>query len=159
MSVRRVPLSMLARLAGATALAVMLAACGETAGGLAPGLVATMDSPGATLDRGSAFGVLNQYRGTVGAGPLADDPALDTTAQNLAQTYASTGTAPQLPTGAVALRASAGYNDFAETFSGWRNSPSDAAVLTMSGATKAGLAEVYDANSAYGVYWILLLGS
>ncbi len=133
MSARRGPLSMLARLAGATALAVMLAACGETAGGLAPGLVATMDSPGATLDRGSAFGVLNQYRGTVGAGPLADDPALDTTAQNLAQTYASTGTAPQLPTGAVALRASAGYNDFAETFSGWRNSPSDAAVLTMAG--------------------------
>jgi uncharacterized protein YkwD len=155
----RVSLSMLARFAGATALAVLLTACGETAGGIAPGLVATMDSPGATLDRGAAFGILNQYRGTVGAGSLTDDPALDTTAQNLAQTYASTGTAPQLPTGAIALRASSGYNDFAETFSGWRNSPPDSAVLTMAGATRAGLAEFYDPNSAYGVYWILLLGN
>jgi uncharacterized protein YkwD len=150
---------MLARFAGATALAVLLTACGETTSGLAPGLTATMDTPGAALDRGAAFGVLNQYRGTVGVGPLTDDPALDTMAQNLAQSYAATGTSPQLPTGAVAIRGSAGYKDFAETFSGWRNSPPDSAVLTMAGATRAGLAEFYDANSAYGVYWILLLGS
>jgi uncharacterized protein YkwD len=159
MSPRRLTLSLLARLAGASALAVMLAACGETGGALAPGLVASMDAPGAQLDRGAAFNLLNQYRSTVGVGALTDDPALDTIAQNLAQTYATTGTAPQLPTAAIAVRASAGYTDFAETFSGWRNSPPDAAVLGTASATRAGLAEFYAPNSAYGVYWILVLGS
>jgi uncharacterized protein YkwD len=158
MSVRVTP-SLLARLAGATALALMLAACGETGGALAPGLVASMASPNAQLDRGAAFNLLNQYRSVVGVGPLTDDPALDSIAQNLAQTYAATGTAPKLPTAAIAIRASAGYTDFAETFSGWRNSPPDAAVLATAGATRAGLAEFYAPNSAYGVYWVLLLGS
>ena len=104
MSVRRVTLSLLVRLAGASALAVTLAACGETGGALAPGLVASMDAPGAQLDRGAAFNLLNQYRSTVGAGALTDDPALDSIAQNLAQTYATTGTAPQQPTAAIAVQ-------------------------------------------------------
>ncbi len=31
-------------------------------------------------------------------------------------------------------------------------------VLATAGAQRAGLGEAYDANSAYGVYWVLLLG-
>jgi hypothetical protein len=139
-------------------LAGALAACGEMAGGgIAPGLVARMDTPGAALDRAGAIGLVNQYRATVGAGPLAEDTSLDATAQSLARQYAATGNAPKLPPGATAIRVSAGYADFAETFSGWRNSPADAAVLATAGAGKAGIASLYDANSTYGIYWVLVL--
>jgi uncharacterized protein YkwD len=154
---RALPL-LLARYVGAAALAVLLAACGETAGGLAPGLTASMDAPGANLDRPTAFGILNQYRATVGAAGLTDDPALDATAQSLAQQYASSGNAPKLPPGATLIRVSAGYGNFAETFSGWRNNPADAAVLGNQAASRAGLAAIYDSQSTYGVYWVLLLG-
>jgi hypothetical protein len=154
---RRLPSLSFVRLAAAAGLACLLAACGETAGGLAPGLTAAMDAPGANLDRPTAFGVLNQYRATVGAGALSDDPGLDATAQSLAQQYASAGTPPKLPPGASSIRVSAGYANFAETFSGWRNTPADAAVLGSATATRAGLAAIYDANSTYGVYWVLVL--
>lgn len=147
----------LARAVLGAGLAIALAACGETAGGLAPGLVASMATPGAALDRASALDLLNQYRGTTGAGALADDASLDAVALTLARQYAATGAAPKLPPGAAAIRVSAGYGNFAETFSGWRNSPPDAAVLASPGARRAGLAAVYDATSTYGVYWVLLL--
>ena len=147
----------------AVALAPALAACdmmGTSGGGqLAPGLTASMAAPNANLDRASALGIINQYRATVGAGPLTDDPSLDATAQGLAAGYAKSNKAPAIPAGAVGLRASSGYSDFAETFSGWRNSPADAAVLATADARRAGIATVYDPNSTYGVYWIFVLGS
>ena len=126
-------------------------------GGLPAGLTASMATPGASLDRATALSVVNQYRATTGAAALADDPGLDAQAQALATTYARTGKAPPLPAGVTGLRASAGYANFAETFSGWRNSPADAAVLADQTARRAGLAAIYDANSTYGVYWILVL--
>jgi len=85
------------------------------------------------------------------------DPALDATAQSLAGAYASAGSAPGKPDGVVAMRLSAGYGTFAETFSGWRNSPADAAVLSTRPAQRAGLAAVYNPSSNYGVYWVLVL--
>ena len=148
------------RLAVAAGLVAVLAGCGEmVGGGMAPGLVASMDTPGATLDRASSLSMINQFRGTTGAGALSDDPALDAQAQSLAQAYAKSDKAPALPPGASGIRASAGYANFAETFSGWRNSPADAAVLGDTKSRRAGLAAVYDAHSTYGVYWILVLGS
>jgi len=154
--------SSVARLGFAAGVALLLAGCdmfggGGGGGGLAPGLTAGMDSPSASLDRGAAFGVLNQYRGSVGAGALTDDPSLDAQAQSLAQAYAKADKAPAAPAGLVGMRGSAGYSNFAETFSGWRNSPADAAVLAAAGAHRAGLAAVYDSTSTYGVYWILVL--
>jgi uncharacterized protein YkwD len=56
------------------------------------------------------------------------------------------------------MRLSAGYTNFAETFSGWRNSPEDANVLAQGDARRAGFAAVYDPNSAYGTHWVMLLG-
>lgn len=139
----------------ATALALTLAACSGGAP-LSGGLTQRMDQPGANLNRGEALGILNHYRTTVGASALAPDSGLDTTAQSLAAGYAK-GTQPKLPDGAVAMRLSAGYANFAETFSGWRNSPDDAAALSNKSATRAGIGVAYDANSSYGVYWVLLL--
>lgn len=116
-----------------------------------------MDSQGAQLDRSTALSVVNQYRATVGAGALTEDAALDATADQLVAQYAKTGTQPPKPAGVLDIRYSAGYFTFAETFSGWRNSPADAPALIDKAATKAGVAAVYDANSGYGVYWVLLL--
>lgn len=116
-----------------------------------------MDQPGATLNRGEALEILNAYRATTGARALAADSGLDSTAQALASSYAQSGTPPSLPVGMVGMRVSAGYANFAETFSGWRNSPPDAAAIADPTATRAGLGVVYDANSGYGVYWVLLL--
>ena len=144
-----------------TALAALalstLGGCSSTPAGLSSGLTARMDQPGARLDRTEALGILNQYRATTGAPALRGDAGLDAAAEALAATYLRTGSQPTLPAGAVAVRYSAGYANFAETFSGWRNSPPDAAVLAERSATRAGLAVVHDANSNYGVYWVLLL--
>lgn len=146
-----------ASLAAAAALALMLAGCMSGGGGLAPGLVARMDQPGADFDGTAALAILNDYRSSTGTPPLVADAGLDANAQALAAAYATTGTAPTMPAGAIAMRVSAGYATFAETFSGWRNSPADAQVLAAGSATRAGLGVAYDANSTYGVHWVLLL--
>mgnify|MGYP003115742043 CR=1 FL=1 len=65
------------------------------------------------------------------------------------------GLAPGLVT--TNMRLSAGYTNFAETFSGWRNSPADADVLAQGDARRAGFAAVYEPNSAYGAHWVMLL--
>jgi uncharacterized protein YkwD len=138
-------------------MAVLAACSGGGGGALSGGLTARMDQPGANLNRPEALGILNHYRATAGAAALAGDAALDATAQTLAAGYAQSGTPPKTPPGAVAIRVSAGYANFAETFSGWRNSPPDAQAIADSTARRAGLGVVYDANSTYGVYWVLVL--
>lgn len=143
-------------LAAAAALLTVLAAC-SGGGGLSGGLTARMDQPGATLNRAEALGLINDYRRTTGAGSLAGDAGLDTAAQAMALDYARTGNVPGLPDGTIAVRVSAGYANFAETFSGWRNSPPDAQVLSAVQARRAGLGVTYEANSAYGVYWVIVL--
>lgn len=137
-------------------LTIGLAAC-SSGGALSPGLAARMDIPGAQLNRVDALGIVNTYRQTSGAGALTEDAGLDATAQQLASQYASTGKQPGKPQGVLQIRYSAGYFTFAETFSGWRNSAADAPALTDRSATRAGIAAVYDKNSAYGVYWVIVL--
>jgi uncharacterized protein YkwD len=117
-----------------------------------------MDAKGVTLDRAQAIAIVNQYRATTGAAALTEDPALDATADALVVQYSRSGTQAPKPAGAIEVRYSAGYYNFAETFSGWRNSPADSKALTNAGATRAGIAARYDAGSAYGVYWVLILG-
>lgn len=137
-----------------------VAACsssGPVSGGLEPGLVAQVSTPGAQMDRGSALTIINQYRAVRGASALAADAGLDAQAQALAAQYARTGTPLAKPGDLAAMRLSAGYTNFAETFSGWRNSPADADVLAMGDARRAGFAAVYDPNSAYGTHWVMVL--
>lgn len=146
--------------------ATTMAACsmGGMAGGassataLSQGLSARMDQPGATLNRAEAIGLINAYRATNGLQALISDTALDGTAQALANQYAQTGTPPQSPQGLTAMKLSAGYATFAETFSGWRNSAADAAGLRAN-ATKAGVAVAFNPTSNYGIHWVLVLGN
>ncbi|WP_332701335.1 CAP domain-containing protein [Devosia sp.] len=142
-----------------------LAACSMGGGGgsgtaiaLAPGLSARMDQPGAGLDRAQAISIVNAYRATNGLPALTPDAALDGTAQALANQYAQTGTPPKTPQGLTVMKLSAGYATFAETFSGWRNNPADAAGLRAS-AAKAGVAVAFNPTSSYGVHWVLVLGN
>lgn len=148
-------------LAASGLVGLLVGGCSPTAsggaGGLAPGLVARMDAPGATLDRAQALNIINAYRSTVGVRALSADARLDSLAQNLASQYASSGTPPSLPEGAVAMRLSAGYATFADTFSGWRNSPDDGRVLTAGHASRAGVAVATNPASNYGVYSVLVL--
>ena len=140
--------------------AVTLAACsmgGSSAPiALSPGLSARMDQPGASLDRAQAIAMINAYRATNGLPALTPDAALDGTAQTLANQYAQTGTPPRAPQELTVMKLSAGYATFAETFSGWRNSPADAVALKAT-AGKAGIAMAYNAASTYGVHWVLVL--
>ena len=55
------------------------------------------------------------------------------------------------------MRISAGYANFAETFSGWRATSADASALIDPNVTSAGLGVSYAPNSAYGTHWVLLL--
>lgn len=125
---------------------------------LASGLTARMDQPNARLDRAQAINLINAYRSTRGVPALGADAGLDGTAQALANQYAQTGTAPATPAGMTVMKLSAGYATFAETFSGWRNSPADAAGLVAQGS-KAGLGVAYNAASGYGVYWVLVVAN
>lgn len=134
-----------------------LGACSSGGGALSPGLAARMDTPGAQLNRVEALGIVNNFRTQNGAGALTDDAGLDAQAQQLATQYAKSGKQPAKPAGTVQIRYSAGYFTFAETFSGWRNSPTDAPALIDKSATKAGVAAIYDAGSPYGVYWVIIL--
>jgi uncharacterized protein YkwD len=140
------------------AISLLLAACSMGGGGgaLSPGLSARMDQPGAELNRAEALGIVNHFRTATGAQPVAADPSLDAAAQALVVQYIQTGNPPRQPAGTI-MRTSAGYPTFAETFSGWRNSAPDAAALADKSVGRGGIAMRYDANSAYGVYWVLLL--
>jgi len=137
-------------------IALSLAAC-TNGGGLAPGLTARMDAPGAQLDRTEAINIVNQFRTSENAAPLKLTATLNDLAQSLAEQYARTDTAPKRPQQAAAMRVSAGYANFAETFSGWRAANSEASVLADAGYNSAGLGVAYSASSTYGVYWVLLL--
>jgi uncharacterized protein YkwD len=140
--------------------AAVIAACSMGGGGaglaLAPGLTARMDQPGAQLDRAQALSIVNAYRATNGLPALVADSALDGTAQVLANQYAQTNTPPKTPQDITVMKLSAGYATFADTFSGWRNNPADAAGLRAN-ATKAGIGMAFNPASAYGVHWVVIL--
>jgi hypothetical protein len=88
--------------------------------------------------------------------------ALNQLAERAAAKYAAEGNT----NGALSLVAgesqasalfSAGYDNFADTFSGWRGAARDVKTLSQPNATKAGLAVKYDANSNFGTHWVLLV--
>jgi uncharacterized protein YkwD len=145
----------LARFAIAVVLAVTLAACSSTR--LSDGLTERMDSGTAQLNSAEAIGIINHYRSTVGVGALMEDPALSAQAKTIAATYAKTGRQATKPEGTSEIRYSAGYSTFAETFSGWRNSDQQSLVMSGKAVTRAGIAVVYEENSPYGVYWVVIV--
>jgi uncharacterized protein YkwD len=148
-------LTTLARFAVAAILALTLAACSSTR--LSDGLTQRMDQSDAQLNKAEAIGIINHYRTTVGAPALTEDPGLSAQAQAIAATYAKTGRQAAKPEGTSEIRYSAGYATFADTFSGWRNSGQESLVMSGKSVTRAGIAVVYEENSPYGVYWVVIV--
>lgn len=136
------------------ALALALSACSSS---LPTGLSARMDSPGAQLDRAEALRLVNQLRASRGAPPLVEDAGLHQQAQTLANQYASTGNQPAKPASASVMHLSAGYANFAETFSGWRSDDNVTRSLADPSLTRFGLAASFADLSTYGVHWVLLM--
>ncbi|MCB1518839.1 MAG: CAP domain-containing protein [Hyphomicrobiaceae bacterium] len=132
-----------------------LAAC--SASSLPAGLSQRLDSPGAQLDRAEALRLVNQFRASRGAPPLVEDPTLNQQAQTLASQYAATNNQPARPNGVGAMHLSAGYANFAETFSGWRSDDNVTRSLANPAFTRIGLAASFAASSTYGVHWVMLL--
>ena len=138
----------------------MLAACSTGGGGtpLSQGLSQRMDQPGASLNRAEALGIVNSYRGTVGAGALRADaesrchgagpgPAVRIE-RHLAQDAGRRGDDRRQ------RRLSQLRRDLLRLAQQHRPTPRSSPSRS---ATRAGVAAVYDANSTYGVYWVLLL--
>ena len=160
---KRIDMTKLHTILAAGAVAVALAGCSSfggpsSAGALSAGLSERMDQPNAVLDSQQAIGLVNAYRATRNMPALVADAGLNGTAQALANQYAQTGAAPTKPEALVQMKLSAGYPTVAETFSGWRNNAADAVGLAAP-ASKAGIAVAYNPGSAYGVYWVLVLGN
>jgi uncharacterized protein YkwD len=145
----------LARFAVAAILTVSVTACSSTR--LSDGLTQRMDSGTAQLNSAEAIGIINSYRSTVGVGALVEDAALSAQARTIATNYAKTGRQATKPEGTSEIRYSAGYSTFAETFSGWRNSDQQSLVMSGRSVTRAGIAVVYEENSPYGVYWVVIV--
>jgi uncharacterized protein YkwD len=144
------------RLLFITLFALLIAGCTGPSS-LPAGLTERMDAPGARLNKAEALAIVNQLRSSRGAQALVLDDGLNAEAETLAARYAGTGNAPQKPEGAGAMRVSAGYANFAETFSGWRSRTDDAGVLADPAYQRAGFGVSYSSNSTYGVHWVLLL--
>ncbi|MEX0628817.1 MAG: CAP domain-containing protein [Cucumibacter sp.] len=157
------------RLAAALAL-VLLAACTTTAT-LPAAINARLDQPGAVLDATAAIDLINQYRAASGVAPLVIDPTLNAAAASAAAVYAG---ATDIEAGRVRLgpigdrvdgdveateKVSAGHATFGEAFSGWRNNPNDAGALTAPWASRAGIGVIYDPNSGFGTYFVLILAA
>jgi uncharacterized protein YkwD len=51
----------------------------------------------------------------------------------------------------------AGYDNLADAFSGWRESPAHRANMLNPGVTKMGIAAVYAPASRFKVFWSLIL--
>jgi len=145
-----------ALLTAAFGVTALLAACSASST-LPAGLTARMDQPGASLDRAEAVALINQFRASRNAGPVTLDADLNARAAELASRYANTGTAPARPDDVSGMRLSAGYATFADTFSGWRGVRGDADAIANASASRVGIASAYQANSQYGVHWVLLL--
>lgn len=161
------PLRSLLKTLAAAALAAAVAACFGTPA-FSPSLNARLDQPGATLDTTAAIELVNQYRAASGAPLVALDPMLSAAAAAAAATYADAAdiAAGRERLGAIDTRVdgdaqaaemvSAGQASFVETFSGWRNNPNDAQALNAPWARRAGIGVIYDPDSEFGTYWVLI---
>jgi len=127
------------------------------------------------LDADAATKMINSYRAEKGLKPLTLDPkltraALDHSADLAARDQIThkgsngsnpwvriekTGYRPKL----AAENVGAGQRSLAEVFRGWQKSPGHNKNLLLPDATQMGIALVSDANSRYGTFWTLVLGT
>jgi uncharacterized protein YkwD len=120
-----------------------------------------------------AVRILTNYRARHGLGPVKLDPKLTRIAADHAIRMAADNKVAHVLRGegsfARRLRAGgyeasvasenigAGYDDLAEAFAGWRNSPDHNKNMLRPDMTVMGIASASAAGSKYGTYWSLVL--
>ena len=136
-----------------------------------PALFSSMAQPGAHLDSNVAVSMISGYRSNNGLSAVEIDPVLMRAAENQAEAMARRNKLDHNVAGELGTRIkrvgydaklaveniSAGYDNLAEAFSGWRESPPHRENMLRSGVTKMGIAAVYAPNTRYKVFWALIL--
>ena len=158
----------------AAALGLSLAACVEEPRRAAPlPIYTSLAASSARIDAVAARNLVNDYRQTLGLGPVEIDGSLQAFAERQAAALAAadrvdatraTPLAHRLrqsgvATGAALENVSAGYHTFSDAFSGWRGAPNHDATLRLRGAQRMGIATAYNGASKYKVYWVLVMAA
>jgi uncharacterized protein YkwD len=131
-----------------------------------------VDRP-ATLDPGTAQGMINAYRKSNGLPPVQLDPKLMAVAANHAKRMAAANKldhvlrgegsfAKRLSAGGYDAAAAvenigAGYHNLNEAFSGWRNSPHHRRNMLNKDVTAMGIAVAYNKASKFKDFWCLVM--
>src|SRR5262245_35342153 len=154
------------------ALTCFVAACGTEMDTKSPAFYDNLASPGATVNGGAAASMISDYRRNNGLGTVELDPTLMRMAEDHARAMAKTDKVTHDPGNrdlkqrlqmvsfnakVAAENVGAGYQTLAESFSGWRDSPSHNKNMLLPAATKMGIATAYAPKSKYKVYWALVL--
>jgi uncharacterized protein YkwD len=125
----------------------------------------------AKLDVKTAVSMISGYRKNNGLGPVSIDPELMKLAEAQAHAMATRNKLSHdvsrpfaerirnstFDASAAVENVAAGYDNLAEAFSGWRESPQHRANMLNPGVTKMGIAAVYAPASQYKIFWSLIL--
>ena len=123
----------------------------------------------AKLDVKTAASMISGYRKNNGLGPVSIDPELMKLAEEQARAMATrnklghdvwrpfTERISAFDASVAAENVAAGYDNLAEAFSGWRQSPQHRANMLNPAVTKMGIAAAYAPGSRYKVFWSLIL--
>jgi uncharacterized protein YkwD len=136
-----------------------------------PTFYQSLASPNAKLDANAAQSMISGYRANNDLGPVVIDPALMQLASEQARAMAerdkldhSVSRPFQQRLQQSGFNASvavenigAGYDNLAEAFSGWRESPAHRANMLNRDVTRMGIAAAYAPQSKYKVFWSLIL--
>ncbi len=135
----------------------------------APADFRSMASPGAEVDAEAARALISLYRRDNGRAGVVLDPGLMAEARRQAEAMAAADKLSHDLRGSLTQRldrdgyaqsaavenVSAGYDNFASAFAGWRKSPPHDANLLASGMKRMGIAAAYNPKSRYKVFWAL----
>jgi len=136
-----------------------------------PAFYSDQSRPGATIDLKTATEILNAYRANARLAALAPDAALNAIAQREAERLAQRGdledgenaslasslAAAGIPPRQVRKSITAGYQNFADAFSGWRGAAHHDSVLRAPRGKRFGVAAHHRAGSRHRIYWVLLI--
>ncbi|KAA5603400.1 CAP domain-containing protein [Blastochloris sulfoviridis] len=159
------------RLLLAGGLAGLTAACESAKIDLPESSGASLTRPGAKLDRQQAVDLVNSFRRSNGLGTLALDSHLSALAEEQARTMASAGRLSHEVGGDLPSRLrrggyrfatageniAAGQDTLVDVFGGWRASPGHRSVMLSGDATRMGIAAVQAPNSAYKIFWAMIV--
>jgi uncharacterized protein YkwD len=136
-----------------------------------PTFYQSLSSPGAKLDANAAQSMISGYRSNNGLGPVVIDTELMQLANEQARAMAARDKLDHSVSkpfqerlqqsgfnASVAVEnIGAGYDNLAEAFSGWRESPAHRANMLNRDVTRMGIATAYAPQSRYKVFWSLIL--